>query len=292
MGRRRKSGHAAKKKKKVSISLLKRENAGRVVQPYRIMEDLVARFHEHLVDAKIAIAWNVGPAKEDADGRKTLGKVKKGTDLDRELAPFDFVIVLEHSSWNQAGFTERQMYALLDNMLCRCAVAKDKNGETKIDEKDRVVYRIRKPDVVEFKDVVARWGLWTHELEELAKAAEESKDRPMLNSFNEPARHTTNGKHHPGETSTTTPAGVAAHDPDAKKAAQIRERAEILNDGSQNCLAVKASEPAHESGAAAFKGGKRLEECPYDPGAEQDDWLRGFLGAELLERYEPEPVTA
>jgi hypothetical protein len=294
MGRRRKS-ETAKKKKKVNVSLLQRLNAGRVTQPYRILQDLIEKHHRHLIDAKIAIAWNVGGSREDADGRVVLGKVKKGSDLDRELAPYDFVIVLNHDVWNAASFSEHQMNALLDDMLCRCAVSKDKNGEPRIDEKNRVCFRTRKPDLVGFREVVSRWGLWTRDLEEFAKAAEEAKARPLLNQPPEASPkkpRKSNGKAAEAS-SRTDPAGIRVHDPDAAKAAQVRERAEILNDGTTDCLAAKKFDTAHDMGEQSFKDGVRLEDCPMEPGAEQDDWIRGWLGAEALERYEqPETVAS
>jgi hypothetical protein len=38
-----------------------------------------------------------------------------------------------------------------------------------------------------------------------------------------------------------------------------------------------------EQGAAAFRDEIRLEECPFDAGLELDDWLRGWMAAELVD---------
>jgi len=48
-----------------------------------------------------------------------------------------------------------------------------------------------------------------------------------------------------------------------------------------------------EQGAQAFRNDVRLEECPYDSGPKQDDWLRGWMATELIEfgRFKDEPGT-
>jgi hypothetical protein len=95
-----------------------------------------------------------------------------------------------------------------------------------------------------------------------------------------------------GLTSPTTPAGIAAHDPSAKAEARdskkgIKARAKELNDGSANCLDSKLTDDVYwVSGQEAHKHGWKLTDCSYVPGVEQDDWLRGWLAAELLEKCE------
>lgn len=168
-----------KSRKKVTVKLLKRLHAGEVVGPYRIMERLIKAHHPHLEDAKIAIAWRFG-WKSDADGHTTLGQAKKGSDLDRELHDHDFVILLNHERWNNSGFTETQMDALMDHELCHCEVAKDSNGEPKTDDSGRTCYRIRKHDVEEFREVFERHGFWKSDLEFLADKVADKTSRPLL----------------------------------------------------------------------------------------------------------------
>lgn len=62
-------------------------------------------------------------------------------------------------------------------------------------------------------------------------------------------------------------------------------RAEQLDTRDEHCLDPKHELGGHwwEQGAAAFRADVRIEECPFDPGAEQDDWLRGWMAAELIE---------
>src|SRR6185369_7142915 len=108
------------KRKKVSYQLIKRDSdAGRPI--YAMLKDLIEQHHEELTNARLAVAWNLS-WKPDADGRVTLGKCKKASDLDRELAAFDFVILLQAEFWQDAEVTEDQRRALLDHELCHATV--------------------------------------------------------------------------------------------------------------------------------------------------------------------------
>ena len=132
---------------------------------YRLLRELVQQFHSELKDARIALAWNLG-WRPDVDGRVILGKCKKASDLDRELADYDFVIILRQSFWIDLRTTDAQRAALLDHELMHAAVrCDDRTGEPIVDERGRVVYRTRKHDIEEFADVVSRHGLWTRDLE-------------------------------------------------------------------------------------------------------------------------------
>ena len=177
MGRKRKSG--AKKRRRVTVKLLERKHAGKVTEPYSIMERLVDGVHSQLKNAKIAIAWRFG-WKQDTDGRLRLGQTKKGSDLDRAMHKYDFVLLVNHEAWNQGNLDDNQKLALIDHELCHCEVSNDTNGEPKTDEEGRIVYRIRKHDIEEFEDVVSRHGLYTHELEEFAQAGINDSKRPLL----------------------------------------------------------------------------------------------------------------
>lgn len=181
MGRKRKAsaGEKQKARKAVTVKLLEREHAGKVTTPYRLMEEIVAAHHPRLEGAKIAIAWKFGK-RADADGRIWLGQMKKGNDLDRTMHGFDGVLLLNHEVWNSADFSEAQMRALIDHDLCHLDVVTDTNGEPKLDEEGRKVYRIRKHDVEEFLEIVARHGCWKDDLRRFAEHAMETKDKPLL----------------------------------------------------------------------------------------------------------------
>ncbi len=178
MGKRRGGGGVKeKKRKKVTVRLLKREHAGEVTEPYRIMEELIAKTHTHLADASIVIAWRKG-WRPDADNHVRLGQCRKRGDLDRELDKFDFVILINEEYW--AGLNDDHKRALIDHELCHAQIVYDSDGEPKRDDRNRLVCRIRKHDVEEFRDVVQRHGLYTADLAEIAKAAINDAQRPLL----------------------------------------------------------------------------------------------------------------
>lgn len=81
---------------------------------------------------------------------------------------------------------------------------------------------------------------------------------------------------------------------DAELAAAVRQRAAEINDGSPGCLDAKMPKPTikWDSGHEAFGRGLELIECPYTPGPEQDDWIRGFLAAHVLSRFESGPEVS
>jgi hypothetical protein len=149
------------KSKKVPYVLLSVEQWPAV---FELMNELIGHVHSHLTSARIALAWHVA-LKADVDGKLVLGKAKKASDLDRELAPYDFVIILNSDFWNAPETNDAQRKALMDHELSHCEVARDENGDDKVDEKGRTVYRMRKHDIEEFTGVVLRNGIYKGDLE-------------------------------------------------------------------------------------------------------------------------------
>lgn len=137
-------------------------------QMYNLLDALVAEHHGDLTGARFALAWNTS-WQPDVDGRVTLGKCKKASDLDRELAAYDFVIILREEFWKHPRVSDTQRTALLDHELMHAAVSYDERGETKFDERGRTVYRIRKHDIEEFGDIVQRYGCYKSDIEAFAR---------------------------------------------------------------------------------------------------------------------------
>lgn len=161
----------AKRPKKVSYELIPRQSdRGRPM--YALLDELVDAHHEEdlgRTGARIALAWCT-TWKPDVDGRVTLGQCKKASDLDRELAAFDFVVLLSKDFWEDRRTSAVARRALLDHELMHATLAYDEDGEPKRDERDRYVYRMRKHDLEEFSDIVARHGLYKRDLEDFASA--------------------------------------------------------------------------------------------------------------------------
>ncbi len=225
MGRKKKKAEADRQTKKVTVEVISREHAGRTTKLYALMDRLIKQHHPDLADAKIVIGWRF-EKKEDGDGRLWLGSLKKAADVDRLLHEFDFVMMLNHEFCNKAA-TDEQIEALIDHELCHGAVVRDSHGEIKVDENERIVFRIRKHDVEEFSEIIARHGAWKKDLEVFFAAWKEARSQPLFadekgtgkkkkrgQKFSEPAVKT-DPAIPPGATSTTTPGGIARHDPDA-----------------------------------------------------------------------------
>jgi hypothetical protein len=171
---RRGRGRKPKGPKKVSYRLIDHNSAeGKPV--YAMLGEIVEAHHEDIRHARIALAWNL-TWKPDVDGRVILGKCKKASDLDRELAEFDFVVILQQRFWEDASVDDKRRRALLDHELCHASIKLDPiTGEPVEDERGRKVYRIRKHDIEEFASIVERHGMWKRELEAFAASLRRSK---------------------------------------------------------------------------------------------------------------------
>lgn len=67
-------------------------------EPYNVLAEARELWHSDLDAAAIALAWEA-KVKMDTDGHVRLGKCVKVTELYREFADFDFVIVLNREIW-------------------------------------------------------------------------------------------------------------------------------------------------------------------------------------------------
>lgn len=156
------------KPKTVSYELIPRDgDVGRAM--YDMLDDLIEQHHGELSAARIALAWCTS-WRPDVDGRVTLGKCKKASDLDRELAAYDFIVLLRRAFWLDDRVTFGQKRALLDHELCHARRKYDANGEPVEDERGRPVFRCARHDIEEFQAVVERHGCYKADLETFAAA--------------------------------------------------------------------------------------------------------------------------
>jgi hypothetical protein len=166
---KRKSG----KPKALTYELIDRESdTGRPL--YALLESLIDAHHEDLHDARIALAWCTS-WKPDVDGRVTLGKCVKASDLHRELAPYDFVILLGRDFFEDPLVTSQQARALIYHELMHAAVKYDARGEPDVDARGRTKYRIRKHDLEEFSAIAARYGCWKKDIEDFYGAVNSAR---------------------------------------------------------------------------------------------------------------------
>lgn len=146
-------------------------------EPYQILA-AVRAFHDDIQEAAIALAWRKA-LKPDKDGRLILGQCVKTSDLAREFAAYDFIILLNQEVWDDEEFTDDKKQALVDHELCHAAAVVDDDG-AKYDERGRRVFRIRKHDVEEFYGIVVRHGCYKRDLELFAEALTKRRKTPLL----------------------------------------------------------------------------------------------------------------
>lgn len=163
------------KPKKLNFEVIDRDATP---EPYEVLDEAVRLYHSDLHEAEIALAWHVN-IKPDIDGHILLGRCVKVSDLYKEFAEFDFIVVINRKVWDSPEFDERKKLALLDHELCHAAVAEDEEG-TKRDIRGRLCYRTRKHDIEEFASVVAHHGTYKHDLESFAKLLLEKQRNPLI----------------------------------------------------------------------------------------------------------------
>lgn len=172
MARTRKA--RARRPPKVAFTLLTHESHRDL---YVRLHDLVAAHHEELLDARIALAWCTS-WRLDIDGKQTLGRCKRATDLDRELMEFDFVILLNREWCEHQDTTAIQRDALLDHELCHATTRDDPDtGKPMKDERGRICYRLRKHDLEEFVAIGKRYGIWKRDIELFARGLAQATAR-------------------------------------------------------------------------------------------------------------------
>lgn len=176
-----------KRAKALKVSIIQREHAGRKNALYEILDEVAAHFSE-LNDCKIVLAYGEG-WKADADGVMTTTRLKKADEINRTLAKYDFVLLINRAYFDTLASRPNLIEAEFYNQLCRVMVTRDSSGELREDELGRSCYRVRKFPIQVMPEAVKRYGIWQEDLraafadlrEPLFAAEHESavKTRPM-----------------------------------------------------------------------------------------------------------------
>jgi hypothetical protein len=164
---------------------------------YDVLDDMLDKYHQDLTgeDCRFAIAWRFG-LKRNKDGQLVLGKCKKVSDLDKQYAGFDFIIILNSEAWKELDDEQRR--ALMHHELCHAAVSYDQNGNVKKDSRNRTCFRVRKHDIEEFGSVVEHFGCYKQDLSNFVLTAVRSKrpPQPMIPGLDEKDEGDTPGHAH------------------------------------------------------------------------------------------------
>lgn len=133
-------------------------NYERAHEVAQVASKLIANTHKHLASLPIEYVWRDKASK--SGDKVTLGKARKVSGLNAFLSEHGedfYVIEIAADTWKD--LTSTQQLALVDHELCHLA---GRNLDT-----DKL--ELRKHDVEEFAEVIARHGVWTANLELFAK---------------------------------------------------------------------------------------------------------------------------
>jgi len=174
------------KRTPVKMRPIVRKHQGKVTEPWKILERLIAEVpeFEHLKAANVKLYWSKD-WKADVDGIATGAQVCKASEIDRLLVEEgggdtpDVFIKLPEKQWPALDDTEKDHR--LFHELCHVKPAKDANGDQKRDSKGRWLWRLARHPITAFHEEIKRYGVdrvLGHNAE-VVKAIEEA-ERPLL----------------------------------------------------------------------------------------------------------------
>lgn len=145
---------------------------------YEIL-DTVREVHDDLRAANIGIAWRMS-------GGEGIGKSVAARELERQMHGFDVVLVLHRDTW--LTLDDQCRAAGFDHLLSCVRLITDSSGEAALlawpgigpkqsNDTPRTVsrYQTVKPERTEFPGVLARRGVWHHQLVVQQKALTNAK---------------------------------------------------------------------------------------------------------------------
>jgi hypothetical protein len=241
------------KRKAVKVRLCERLHSGKVVEPYRIMEEIVAGDRQDLADIKIGIAWHTG-WRPDADGVRTFGKCAKRGDLDRAMNGFDFLIILNEQAWG--AFSDDRKRRLIYHELEHAQVCRDKNGAPMFNDKSRVVTRVKKHDVGDFRCVIEKFGL----PENLTDIQIADSDRPLL-AFAEAKQKTPKSEKAAAGETACVKVSPGLMGPDTTEERKLKFKG---LKGCKGLVSLRCKEGQWYGGYALHLGNLSIEEAPTD----------------------------
>jgi hypothetical protein len=140
-----------------------------------IAQELIPRHHPHLAEARIL--YLISDQNKKSYGRAVGGDCRRLTGMNRYLSSgtsddfeegYDFVVTVYEPTWEELDGRGRT--ALIDHELMHAWYVEKEDAEGEVIKS----WRIRGHDIEEFRDVIARNGLWYLELREFAKVAKQA----------------------------------------------------------------------------------------------------------------------
>jgi len=185
---RKKSKDVTEKKKPVKVRQIERKHAGKVQEPWRIMEGLIDKVEElHILKpAKWVLLWRKD-WKPDVDKVVTAAQVRRASEIDRTLAGYDLALMLPELAWKGWDAIDKEWRIFHE--LCHVRPVLDTEGNQVRDEKDRLQWRLRKHPITAFPEEIERYGLERvlQSSQRMEKAIEDA-DRPLLKAAEQAAK--------------------------------------------------------------------------------------------------------
>jgi len=135
-----------------------------------IARKCIATHHKHLVEANIRYLFRDGPWS--SKDRTTWGRAIKVTARERHLTGNDFCIVINTKVWKAIEY--HQQVALVDHELSHCGRKADDD-----DDGNPVWYEVSH-SIEDFVGVIKRHGLWSEDVQRIARAIEQHQLPSLL----------------------------------------------------------------------------------------------------------------
>ena len=173
-----------KKKKPVNVTLIKDEPNS---VPHAVLHNRLTKHYPNLESAKIGLFWKHGWKAENDTGVVKLWAVRKASDTMRAVCKIDVCIYLNAEVWGKKGWKPEHADFVLDSALQEIDDDRDRDGEGKVDENNRPLYRLIKPTIQTFPQIIERHGFVTVELQRIAEAAHKADiaARPLFDWLDE-----------------------------------------------------------------------------------------------------------
>lgn len=128
-----------------------------------IAKSLISTYHPELATAEIKYVFvDKGSMKGD---RPVYGKVRKFSGSMEFLLNANFMVEIGLDHWNE--LSPRQRTALVDHLLECCTGEEDEE-----DPGAPMKWKVREPDVQEFRTILQRHGAWTEDLSGFVSVAQ------------------------------------------------------------------------------------------------------------------------
>lgn len=126
-----------------------------------LVQEVKNRWKKDLNPARIGAAWMIGK-RADRDGRVMLGRLKKCSELEKQMNKLDAIVLLNQDRFRL--LSKEQRLALVHHEMCHLAESLDNNLNAAYDGHGERKWRLVKHDLEEFREVVRTHGAYKSDI--------------------------------------------------------------------------------------------------------------------------------